>query len=317
MTGRSVAAHFSDVGPKVDGKLTDLVWEEAIAGGDLYQYEPKIGANMTEKTVFKIVYDHHNLYLGVWCFDSNPRGILARNLQNGTGIFADDYIYFAFDGDAAGKIANGLGGAIAGIPGVGPVFEGFTKGVGAFAKNLDGAVKGLPTDLQRAISGAAAQVGANLIGKAFKKPNVVKDVGRQVAQNIKFVESPITQANAIAETANEVHRKIYKSTGDKTFLNVANTARKTAKRFGKKLVKKNSLYVLDTTKRSVTQPSKIVNSQLTDIANPPVKKSDNSGICWVFGNEITDAQYNNTKNYTPYNSLQECLDSGGRLSMAG
>ena len=97
MTGRSVAAHFSDVGPKVDGKLTDLVWEEAIAGGDLYQYEPKIGANMTEKTVFKIVYDHHNLYLGVWCFDSNPRGILARNLQNGTGIFADDYLYFAFD----------------------------------------------------------------------------------------------------------------------------------------------------------------------------------------------------------------------------
>ena len=61
-------------------------------------------------------------------------------------------------GDAAGKLASGLGGAIASIPGVGPVFEGFSKGVGAFAKNLDGAVKGLPTDLQVAISGAAAQV---------------------------------------------------------------------------------------------------------------------------------------------------------------
>lgn len=210
-------------------------------------------------------------------------------------------------GDVAGKLANGLGGAIAAIPGVGPVFEGFTKGVGAFTKNLDGAIKGLPTDLQRAISGAAAQVGANLIGKAFKKPNIVKDVGRQVAQNIKFVESPITQANSIAETANEVHRKIYKSTGDKTFLNVANAARKTAKRFGKKLVKKNSLYVLDTTKKSVTQPNKIVNGQVTNINSNTVKKSTTSNICYL----PTDPDYNRIAEYIPYDDIDACLISGG------
>ena len=76
-------------------------------------------------------------------------------------------------------------------------------------------------------------------------------------------------------------------------------------------------YTLDNTKQTVTQPNRVVNGQITAIGNPPVKKSDNSGICWVFGNESTDAQYNTTSNYTPYNSLQECLDSGGRLSRAG
>jgi len=210
-------------------------------------------------------------------------------------------------GDVAGKLANGLGGAIASIPGVGPVFEGFTKGISSFAKNLDGAVKGLPTDLQIAISGAAAQVGANLIGKAFKKPNVVKDVGRQVARNIAFKENPITQVNAIAETANEVHRKIYKSTGDKSFLNAANAARKTAKKFGTKLVKKNSLFLLDNNKEQVTQPNKIVNGQVTNINSNTVKKSTTSNICYL----PTDPDYNRIAEYIPYDDIDACLISGG------
>ena len=217
-------------------------------------------------------------------------------------------------GDAAGKIANGLGGAIAGIPGVGPVFEGFTKGVGAFAKNLDGAVKGLPTDLQRVISGAAAQVGANLIGKAFKKPNIVKDVGRQVAQNIKFVENPVTQATAIAETANAVHRKIYKSTKDKTFLNVANNAKKVAKKFGTKLVKKKDLYGLDMSKRETTQPNKIVDGKVVALAGPAVKKSRN-GFCHTRSDisELYDKSYKRTIYYESFDDLQSCRDSGGKL----
>ena len=144
-------------------------------------------------------------------------------------------------GDIAGNLANGLGGALASIPGVGPIFEGFAKGVGAFAKNLDGAVKGLPPELGLAVNGAIAQVGANLIGKAFKKPNVVRDVGNQVVRNIVYTEDPGSQASAIAESANAVHRKIYKSTGDKSFLNAANAANKVAKKYRQKLVKKKDL----------------------------------------------------------------------------
>lgn len=42
--------------------------------------------------------------------------------------------------------------------------------------------------------------------------------------------------------------------------------------------------------------------------NPPVKKS-NTGICHKEGTLF----YKNTKNFTPYDSIEECLNSGGRL----
>ncbi|WP_242763158.1 hypothetical protein [Aeromonas dhakensis] len=42
-------------------------------------------------------------------------------------------------------------------------------------------------------------------------------------------------------------------------------------------------------------------------AEPPVKKSRN-GICHPKGGTY----YSLTKHYTPYDSMQACLDSGGR-----
>jgi hypothetical protein len=42
--------------------------------------------------------------------------------------------------------------------------------------------------------------------------------------------------------------------------------------------------------------------------NPPVKKST-SAICHEKGTLF----YKNTKTFTPYNSLPDCLNSGGRL----
>ena len=169
-------------------------------------------------------------------------------------------------GDAAGKIASGLGAAIGGIPGVGPAFEGFTKGLGNFTKNLTSAVNGLPPELRNVVSGAAAQVGANLIGKALNRPKVVKDVGRQVANKIRFKENPVTQANAIASAANELHKKTYKTTGDKTFANVANAAKKTAKKFGTRLVKKRDLYGLTLVEKTDAKPvAKIVDGVIVTL----------------------------------------------------
>lgn len=42
--------------------------------------------------------------------------------------------------------------------------------------------------------------------------------------------------------------------------------------------------------------------------NPAVKKST-TGICHQQGTLF----YNNTKNFTAYSSISDCLDSGGRL----
>lgn len=42
--------------------------------------------------------------------------------------------------------------------------------------------------------------------------------------------------------------------------------------------------------------------------DPAVKKSD-AGIC----HDVSSASFNNTKKFTPFNSLEECVKSGGKL----
>jgi hypothetical protein len=42
--------------------------------------------------------------------------------------------------------------------------------------------------------------------------------------------------------------------------------------------------------------------------DPPVKKSD-AGIC----HDASSSSYSNTKKFTPFNSLDECVKSGGKL----
>lgn len=47
---------------------------------------------------------------------------------------------------------------------------------------------------------------------------------------------------------------------------------------------------------------------IADNSNPPVKKSK-TGICHPQGGTY----YGQTKNFTPYKSMDECIKSGGRM----
>ena len=143
-------------------------------------------------------------------------------------------------GDMAGKLASGLGAAISGIPGVGPVFDQFSRGIGDFTKNLSGAVNGLPTGLQDILSGAAANVGANLVGKIFNKPNITSKAGKQIAKDIIFKENPVGQLNNMASLAKQIDKKTFKTTNDPAFANMATACKRCAKKFRTKLVKKNN-----------------------------------------------------------------------------
>ena len=143
-------------------------------------------------------------------------------------------------GDMAGKLASGLGAAISGIPGVGPVFDQFSRGIGDFAKNLSGAVNGLPTGLQDILSGAAANVGANLVGKIFNKPNITSKAGKQIARDIIFNENPVGQLNNMASLAKQIDKKTFGTTNDPAFANMATACKRCAKKFRTKLVKKNN-----------------------------------------------------------------------------
>ncbi|MGW8184997.1 MAG: hypothetical protein ACWGHO_02705 [Candidatus Moraniibacteriota bacterium] len=48
---------------------------------------------------------------------------------------------------------------------------------------------------------------------------------------------------------------------------------------------------------------------LTGCSNSPIVKKSNTGICHKDGTLF----YKNTKNFKPYSSIEECLNSGGRL----
>ncbi len=84
-------------GPKVDGRLDDPVWQEASPARKLYRYEPRAGSELSERTEFRFVYDEENLYLGVWCYDRNPDGIIARSMVRDGSFSSDDYLYMMFD----------------------------------------------------------------------------------------------------------------------------------------------------------------------------------------------------------------------------
>jgi len=84
-------------GPVVDGNLTDEVWELAEDGGPLRQSRPREDAEATERTAFRIVYDDDAIYFGVWCYDSEPDKIIAREMARDGNLLADDTIHIILD----------------------------------------------------------------------------------------------------------------------------------------------------------------------------------------------------------------------------
>jgi hypothetical protein len=82
---------------KVDGKLTESVWMKAEHQGGLLEKEPFPLVPMSENTEFAILYDDENLYIGIWCYDSEPDKIVRQLAPRGTTapdhlmIFIDSY----------------------------------------------------------------------------------------------------------------------------------------------------------------------------------------------------------------------------------
>jgi hypothetical protein len=82
-------------------------------------------------------------------------------------------------------------------------------------------------------------VCANIVAKVVGKPNIQKDVRKQVMAEIEFQENPVALARNLANSADALNRKTYATTGDRAFADVASQAKKVAKKFGTRLVKKN------------------------------------------------------------------------------
>ena len=81
----------------MDGALDDPLWQQASPISKFLQREPYEGQAPTEQTEVRILYDKHEVYFGITCFDSNPKGIVATELRRDVSQELDDYFEIIID----------------------------------------------------------------------------------------------------------------------------------------------------------------------------------------------------------------------------
>jgi hypothetical protein len=81
----------------IDGALDESDWRAATPIGEIRQREPHQGEKATEGTEVKLLYDSRNLYIGVMCFDSDPKGIIGTQMSRDADLSADDRIEILID----------------------------------------------------------------------------------------------------------------------------------------------------------------------------------------------------------------------------
>jgi hypothetical protein len=94
---RTTKASRVDRAPKLDGRLDDPIWQQATPIANFLQREPFEGQTPTERTEVRILYSRHEVYFGINCFDSNPKGIVATELRRDVSQELDDYFEIIID----------------------------------------------------------------------------------------------------------------------------------------------------------------------------------------------------------------------------
>ena len=75
---RAIFATRTAVVPHIDGLLTDSCWQRATPSSDFTQFDPVEGAEPTEETSVRLLYDDNALYVGVACGDNTPQGVVQQ-----------------------------------------------------------------------------------------------------------------------------------------------------------------------------------------------------------------------------------------------
>ena len=97
MSANVAQAVRADRPPRLDGTLDDPIWQDAKPMADFLQQEPYQGRRATERTVVRILYTQTEIYFGIACYDSDPAGIVATQLQRDAAQNLDDYFEILID----------------------------------------------------------------------------------------------------------------------------------------------------------------------------------------------------------------------------
>ncbi|MGY6561696.1 MAG: DUF5916 domain-containing protein [Luteibaculaceae bacterium] len=81
----------------LDGYLDEDVWLNANKISNFTQRELNLGEPVTERTEVAILYDNNNLYIGVWCYDSEPNKLIAKELKRDFNYNLDDNFIIVID----------------------------------------------------------------------------------------------------------------------------------------------------------------------------------------------------------------------------
>ena len=93
----TVKAVRIDQAPDIDGYLIDEPWRLAKPAGDLLQNDPMQNIPQSQRTEFRVLYDDDALYIGVWCFDTEPNRLVALNMERDEYMYNEDSLYVTLD----------------------------------------------------------------------------------------------------------------------------------------------------------------------------------------------------------------------------
>jgi Carbohydrate family 9 binding domain-like len=83
--------------PKIDGDISDGIWEQAPALSEFYQLEPNEGRPASERSVVRVLYDENNLYFAIHAFDREPDKITASVKSRDGDLSKDDLFRIYLD----------------------------------------------------------------------------------------------------------------------------------------------------------------------------------------------------------------------------
>jgi hypothetical protein len=92
-----IRAKFCERAPVLDGKMNDKCWREADKISNFTQQELVEGAPVTERTEVGVLYTKKALYIGLWCYDSEPEKIIAKEMKRDFSTRGEDNVEIVID----------------------------------------------------------------------------------------------------------------------------------------------------------------------------------------------------------------------------
>lgn len=93
----------TELKPTLDGVLDDEIWQMATVITDVHQFSPVDQGAPSEQTEVWIAYDQRFFYLAARLHDSEPDGIISRQLVQGGNFNSDDAFEFVLDTFNSGR----------------------------------------------------------------------------------------------------------------------------------------------------------------------------------------------------------------------